>query len=414
MNIKVAINAVTRIVDAKVPIEQLYRAVQPAAKGAGIKLGTFTAGAGYLQWALDGEGWTAFKDLDENEKGRVATTFIERRDHAIAALKGAQVARDVFTVPGDEFLFVRENGVDLEISLAAWAYRYPERGTGLELNTWRNNVVLQAVNIIFLWNGLPLPNVPFMLEGRPHFTDLEGIFHVDRPLPAGKSYRVSTSHSAKPGSGEPEMSFTVEAGKENYEFDLTQWMTVEVLVNEDNRRAEGCECTVTFGQTDHKLSTDASGRATLRLPLVADMTGHLAELQPQCTATCRNQEKSFVPMNAGEYHVFEFNFETDVTEEPEPPVVVNEPQKPAVADPEPPKLKSPVSITILDYEGFPVVEMPVVITTPHGNYRLTTGEKGELTLPPDAVEPKEKIKISFTVTPEYQEKHDIHYRKKKK
>ena len=71
MNIKIGVNAVTRVVDTKVPMEQVYKLVQTAAAGARIQLCPFTAGAGYLQWSLDGDGWMRFRDLDDTEKGIV-------------------------------------------------------------------------------------------------------------------------------------------------------------------------------------------------------------------------------------------------------------------------------------------------------------------------------------------------------
>ncbi|MDE6448637.1 MAG: hypothetical protein K2L41_00985, partial [Muribaculaceae bacterium] len=380
MNIKVSVNAVTRIIDPKVPIEQVYKVVQPVASNARINLGAFTAGAGYLQWALDGEGWIRFKDLDDAEKAVVAQEFTERRQQVIDGLKGAQIASDVLTVPSEEFLLVRRNGADNEIALAAWAYRYPERVSGLELNTWRSNARLQEVDISFSWAGKLIPNMPFMLEGFPHFTDLDGTFHVDKPLPVGKQYRLYTSNNPAPGVEDRTFMFTVEQGKADYCFDMTRWFDIETTVTHDGEPVEGAECMIVFGDRQEKLTTDAFGRTTLRLPLAGDIVGHINANQPECTATCRGKELEFTPHRADEYHLFGFEFETEKVSEPESPVVEEE----KAAEPEPPEAPQLITIKILDYDGFPVVNMPLKLKTKtKGTFDYVTDEKGMITVPAD-------------------------------
>jgi len=410
MNIKVSVNAVTRIVDPKIPIEQLYKVVQPIANSAGIQLCTFTAGAGYLQWILDGEGWIPFKDLDDTDKANVAQAFTERRQQVLDELKGAQIANDVLTVPSDEFLLVRKNGINDDIALAAWAYRYPERASGLELNTWRSNAKLQEVNIIFTWDEKPIPNMPFMLEGLPHFTDLDGTFHVDKPLPVGKQYSLHTSTAPVPGIEDRRFTLTVEQNKAEYRFDMTRWFDLEVIVTRGGEPVCDCSCMIGFNGKNNTLATDSTGRATLRLPLAGDMVGHAAPNQPECTATCSDKTLKYTPQHADDYHTFEFDLEPEKTPEPEPPVI---PEEKVI----PPPVKEPemVKIVIIDYEGFPVVNMPLKIKTKaKGTIDIVTDDKGAVTIPAEIVSHKEKVNVKFTVTPEYQETHDIHYYKKKK
>ncbi|MDE5635822.1 MAG: hypothetical protein K2I52_05900, partial [Muribaculaceae bacterium] len=74
-----------------------------------------------------------------------------------------------------------------------------------------------------------------------------------------------------------------------------------------------------------------------------------------------------------------------------------------------------ITIKILDYDVFPVVNMPLKLKTKtKGTFDYVTDEKGMITVPADILSHKEKINVSFTVTPEYQENHDIHYCKNKK
>ncbi len=411
MNIKIGVNAVTRVVDTKVPMEQVYKLVQTAAAGARIQLCPFTAGAGYLQWSPDGDGWVRFRDLDDTEKGIVAQDFTVRRQHMIDALKGAPLAGDILTVPSDEFLLVRHNGADYDIALAAWGYRYPDRAAGLELNSWKSNTKYQEVNIEFMWDGKPIPNMPFTLEGFAHFTDMEGIFHVDRPLPVGMRYRLHTSGNPVPSAEDHSFTLTVEQNKDRYSFDLTQLFDIEVVVTEDGFPLSGAECDVEFGGRHERLVTDVSGRAMLRLPLVRDIVGHIEPVQPQCVTTCRGRVLDYIPRFADESHTFEFDFEGEKVVVPEPPVVaeeVPEPEKPVVPDPE------TVTITILDYEGYPVADMPLKLKAgAKGVLDLRTDDKGTVTVPADMLTDRKKVNISFTVTPEYQESHDIHYYKKK-
>ena len=125
MNIKVTLGEV-RPLDKRLPMEIISQKLQPIAKQANLIFADWQLGVGYLQWSLPGTNWTPFTKGNEEEQSTVAQIYETRKSLMQNALQGSPLKDIVFSVPSADFVFFRQQGVDWEIALTAWGYRYSE------------------------------------------------------------------------------------------------------------------------------------------------------------------------------------------------------------------------------------------------------------------------------------------------
>jgi hypothetical protein len=409
MNVKVNITALHRLLSNHISMAQVYSQLAPLTAKYGIQLAELKTGTNYLQWTLPDNGWTKFSELDEASKASAATEY-EVRIHKI--LTETKLPDNVLTIPSDaEFVYFKSNGMAWDIALVAWGYRYTDKPNGKELETWKSKLKLQEVSIGFQWDGNLIPNLPFTLAGQPRVTDEAGWFHVDGKLPVGKQFELML-HEDKG------YALLVTEGKARYVYDITQYFHAVVCAEKDEAPLVNSNITLQFGEWTKSVTTDEKGHARIQIPLKYDANGQILPLQPACAVQCQDEKQIKEPTCADEELQFYFSFQTKVPEpdvdvfhvpeEPEPPVTP--PVTPPVKPTEEPEV---VTITILDYEGYPVIDMPVVLKTKKkGEIHVKTDDNGVCSIPKDWLLPKEKITVKFVVTPEYQETHDIHYIKK--
>lgn len=396
MNIKLRINGVVRLVDNRISMEQVHKQLVPLSLQAKLDFPLPQVGAGYLQWSLPGNDWVSFAKADEEQKALVAVEYADRLRSMHALLGASPLKEAILTVPSEEFIYFREAAAGYEISLVAWGYKYPNLPPCKELNTWVRRVAKQAVSIGFSWADNLLPRCGFRLEGLKHETADDGLFRVDGLLPVGKKYAVKSRSGCS-------FTLTVEQGNEKYVFDLTRYVQVDITVTEDDRPLPDCVCDVRFKDELHSVKTDASGGASLRLPLACNQHGELLQAQPACRVSCRSEEQEQTPAE-GDVCTFHFAFHS----EPVSPVPPVPPPLPLV----PPEPKF-VVIKLLDYGGQPMPDMEFVLTTrKKGAVSLKTDAEGVCQIPQEWLTNREKFKITMEVTPEYQAAHDLHDRKK--
>jgi hypothetical protein len=213
MNVKLLINQVLPLIDRRISTAQVYKQLLPLAEQARLFFAEPQTGVDYLQWSLPGIDWTSFPEGDESQKAAVAQVYKDRRATMQAALEGSPLKDIVLTVPSEEFIYFRPVGTDWEIALTAWAFRYPDRPATGELDTHIHRSAMQQVDIGFEWDSQRLPDYHFLLQGQPRLTSTDGLFHVDGPLPVGKSYKIELLDGRV-------FTLTVEQGKQEYIFNL--------------------------------------------------------------------------------------------------------------------------------------------------------------------------------------------------
>lgn len=415
MNIKLQLGEVQSLFDKRIPIEQISSHLQPIAKQVNLIIAEHQVGAGYLQWSLPGSDWTAFSQGTEAQKSAVAQAYKVRKAQMQATLNGSPLQGIIFSVPSDDFIFFRQNGENWDIALTAWGYKYVDKPSGGELDTYITKQNLQKVNICFTWTGQTFPRFSFKLAGHLRSTSDDGFMHIDGPLPVGSTYNIETTTGRA-------FTLMVEKGKENYIFDLTQYFQAEITVTHDNAPVAGATCEVNFNGSSTTLTTDADGRSQIQLPLLNDLLGEVAASQPPCVVTCNEETQQQIPAGKDDHLGFHFNTVTEMPPTPEPgpePEPKPEPKPEPDPKPEPEPVPEPepqfVHIQLKDYAGEPLTEMPFYLTTKkQGRIALITDDKGQCKVFKEWFTPKEKMKIDFVVTAEYQQTHDIHEHTKNK
>ena len=126
MNIKVTLGEVRPLIDKRLPMEIISQKLKPIAKQANLIFADWQPCGNYLQWSLPGTDWTPFTKGNEEEQATVAQIYETRKTLMQNALQGSPLKDIIFSVPSADFVFFRQQGVDWEIALTAWGYRYPE------------------------------------------------------------------------------------------------------------------------------------------------------------------------------------------------------------------------------------------------------------------------------------------------
>lgn len=413
MNVKLYLNEIVRLIDSRVSTEAVHKRLAPLAEQACLGLSMPQAGVGYLQWSLPGNDWKPFPQAAEEEKPVIALLYQQRKEQIMTANKQSPILEAALTIPAENFIYFRKNGTDYDLILVAWGYRYPNQRPCTELNTWIKKAPMQEVRTGFEWDGCLLENYLFYLDNFERKTSADGIFYIG-VMPVGKEFTLRTV------SG---ISFVlkVEQGKADYIFDLTQYAFVDISVRKDNEVLKDCPCEVSFNGNRYQLVTDGTGTALQRIPLVCTPAGELLQPQPACQVTCQSERQEQLPCSNGDRLAFNFSFQTEKPEEPKKPEQTD-PPKPTDTkeDPEPPEEEQApepkfVELKLLDYGGYPLMDLDfILVTKKKGEVPLRTDANGVCSVPQEWFTGKEKFKIKFSVSLEYQQTHDLHDVKNKK
>lgn len=407
MNVKLHLGEVVPLLEKHISKKQVHQLLSPIAAQANLMFPEEKSGFGYLQWDLPGNDWISFMDGDDNQKSSVAQVYQQRKSIMRSALKGSPFETAIFTVPAEEYIYFRPKGNSWEIAVTAWGYKYPNKPGSGELDIYITKTIMQDVMIGFQWADKLLPNLAFRLNGLPRTTEEDGWLRMDGQLPLDSRFDLILYSGQR-------FVLTVEKGKSEYIYDLTQYFQVEVAVNQDEKPLENCTCEINFNGIHH-VTTDFQGHASLRLPMICDTEGVLINPQPDCIVTCMEEIQKASPAASNDVLNFVFSFKTKKKEPivPEPPIIPPKPIDDDIVDP--PHEEKFVYIRLQDYGGFPLPDLEFVLTTKKkGEVSLKTDSEGICIVPQEWFTHKEKMKVNFVISPEYQEKHDLHDKKSKK
>lgn len=169
---------------------------------------------------------------------------------------------------------------------------------------------------------------------------------------------------------------------------------VKVEVYRDKEPIVGQTSELLFRGDSHIIKTNERGEAFFDIFLERKKTGGLSGTRPICEVICNGSRQSKNIHEDTKDLLFHFDL----------PNIEN-----------PTKESEYVYIQLKDYAGKPLSDMPFNITLKKkGCQQLRTDNEGKYKFLKEWFTPKEKMKIAFVVSPEYQQKHDIHYKKNKR
>ena len=403
MNRKVDYNALSPILGSSISMIQVGKKVQSLADKAGLLLPEVEAGAGYLQWSIPGDEWVPLTSLDGTARQKAEQTLEERTAQLKQLMAGAPVAEAVCTVPGGEYVYVRQQGERIDIALMAWGYRYPTKVEGGPVSTGYEPTLTEEVEIAFEWDGRRMIKLPFKLNGKSRITDSRGSFAIDGRVRVGMELELE--------AGRQVFGLTVEKGRKEYVYDLTERFTIDVQVMRDGAPWAEVSCLLRMGDRRLQLTTDAAGHATASLALLPDKKGFIAVPQPECVVECEGQTQVQTPAGAGDELLYSFMMESPT----EPPAVTAEPPAETAEPPaetvEPPAVRKKITLEFLDRKGKPLAGVTIKVTGTSGEpITVKTDEDGKAQLERDRFKPGEKPKVEFVLSKEYQQNNPGTYR----
>lgn len=219
------------------------------------------AGHEYLQWVLPGDGWVALAQGDPIIATQVKNELKERQQTVISMFgANALMADRVLTVPDDEYIYykVDSNG-KTTIKLTAWGYRYPERIDGGNASgTVTPTTPTENVSIRLTYNGVPMRNQEFKLNGLKRTTDEKGNFTIG-DLPIGYEFDIE--------QGRFKRHYMVTSGETMVELSCTEYANIDISVKKDGNPATDIVATINYDGVTHNVTTDELGHAQVKLPL---------------------------------------------------------------------------------------------------------------------------------------------------
>lgn len=304
MKKKLNINQVERLLDVSFNLDKIFQVIKPEAENVKLTFAEITTAPGAYQWNLPGDDWTPLSKLNGEER-EVAEAMLKQRcfqmetplrqaDERIkkqAGKKEVPSLTNALIVPSYDYVFVRKDLYDgWDIAVTAWGFKFPAQPPVRISAPIKDIPNIQEVAVGFDWNGTLIPDFQFVFNHNPKTTGKDGLFKLDRPLIVGKQYPVETADGRQ-------WTLTVEKGKENYIYELTEYVDIDINVTICQRPAQNMECELSFGSLHQTLVTDDNGMASIRLPLLFIPKNDTVRQQPPCTVTCYEETDTQVPEN---------------------------------------------------------------------------------------------------------------------
>lgn len=234
----------------------------------------FSAANGYFIWMLPGGGWTQLsKSPSDGVKNQVETLLESRKDEVRAFLKkrsdiglSPDMIDNVLSVPSDDFVYFRTDmSGNTEIKLVAWDYQLPSTQiVGKSEFRTHKSAPKQSVLLKFIEAGNPVPDYPILIKSLGgHFTekrtDKSGTFDMPNLL-IGSTIDVLSKDRSK------DFSFTVKEGESERVYDLTEKVTLVIVVRKDGKPYVQTPVRVLFNGGETVLQTDNDGQCEMAVP----------------------------------------------------------------------------------------------------------------------------------------------------
>lgn len=169
---------------------------------------------------------------------------------------------------------------------------------------------------------------------------------------------------------------------------------VKVEVFRNDEPVSGQKGKILYNGDSHAITTNEKGEAYFDIVVRDIVSEQLSRNQSVCEVICGDEHQSKKLESETTNLVFHFELppKDDASKESEY-----------------------LYIQLKDYAGMPLIDMPFYLTTKkEGRVQLQTDHEGKCKVSKEWFTPKEKMKIDFTVSAEYQETHDIHDLKNKR
>ena len=323
MNNKIKAADVACLIDKNVAYEEVYDQLkQLFPSDEEMIFAERTSGYGFLQWELPNEGWLPLDKAEPIQGIEVKKELDRRIQHVKDKTGDSPLTGQILTCPDDSYVYYKmsPSGKWL-ILLTAWGYRHPERiDSGSAVGHYTPPQPKEPASIQIMYDGKPLSEKPFLLNGMEKQTDAQGIYVIG-DLPVGYQFDVEVNGKKH--------RLTIAENKGDITIDATVYVLVEVMARLDGQPYGDAAVRLNYTGRAMQLVTDAAGKTSVQLPLGR-------EGQP-CTVYIGSQSQSKPLQSSATQFLFDF-----VTPNPEPePDPIPEPEPTPVPMPEPEPIPEP-------------------------------------------------------------------------
>lgn len=333
-----------------------------------------------------------YKDASDVEKEEIANWLEECKNVVCSSLSDTMpFVHNLFRIPSqDQILWYRSSDGSIKVKLTQWGFENKANGSKVDvidiLLAAPRKLTQEDINIhIDYSDGSIAAECPFILHlfnnTKELNTDSEGNYHL------GKLF-INKSFSIENTKGTNHFDYTVvKEGSYNAIFDIFSDYTI-ITENQEGERLPkyGIEVEGTV------VETDGDGL----------YEGHI-KLSPNKELLVKTNGKNYAfPLrrDANE-NIFTVVIEV---EEPVVPPITPEPPKPT---PPVPPVPQYIQVTLLDYDGQPLPNLPFIIKTKKGDsVNSQTNEKGIAQIDKSLLSEEKKYKIEFKITPAYRKELD--------
>ena len=262
MTVKINANEIYKITQSCScnEMEEIFEALPPDLQ----VFAQYKVGAGFYQWTIPGEGWTCLSEADELDAADVRKLLSEKKSAVRTLLSNNPKINvdNIFTTPGDEYIFFSTKNNSLEIRLVAWDYKFPTMGPGKSVVIKGPMApIKQRVILVFTEAGLSAGKRVFGYQtytGRTKeaISGDDGRFYMGELL-VGKSYGIYVKGLAP-------ITIIPEKDKEEYMIDMTLPYTLKVRVVKDGYPADNHRIMINYMGNQLDLYT-VNGEASAEL-----------------------------------------------------------------------------------------------------------------------------------------------------
>ena len=291
----------------------------------------------------------ALDNLRQRIKGK-----IKDRMPIVDAEQCTRLEECILTCPSEDYIFCYQdaNG-QTDVIITGWGFVSRKN---IDINPWKKVITKpvedQDILVGFQQDGEPLPARQFTLTNKgavnTFVTDGNGYYRFEKPFNIGTQLTVTDLKTNK------SFDIMVMKGEEEHIFDVTIITKITVRVHKGDIPAVGEQVKIEGGDHSFSLVTDEQGECTQTVTFVDDK---------QVTATWGEKQERQSLSKSGNIFIFEIQQESPI-EEPPPLVPLS------------------ACVKVIDQNGNPVPEYPIILESSAGVININTDVAGHTFTPP--------------------------------
>lgn len=226
----------------------------------------------FYTWELPGDGWLKRSEVLPNEVELVNAAYQELQTAVRKKVVNAMMANTLLTVPNDDFVYYQiESSGKVRIMLTGWGFRnYQGPQSGAIKRKLSQPEAKQTIRIAWTVAGKPVSQrefyCQFLYQKKPNLlaTPDDGYYLFEQPQAIGTTIQIVDKVTSQ------KFDLIVTEGQRDYEYDVTQYCTTTVTIQQDGMPKVNEQVIVQYNEKEIQLQTDALGCTSISLPYIVN------------------------------------------------------------------------------------------------------------------------------------------------